>query len=512
MNINIKNIKKIIAVILLALLVISVSVSCSAGGGDNKNDGDADNFGDSTENQDEAKQTTERIYPDLKEQDFGGYEFRILARTTSQIDWDKWKHRDIYAEQENGDPINDAIYKRTGEIYDTYGIKLKQINSDDIVNDLSKSVRAGTDDYQGLWCWQSQIAQLSTRNALVNLYDVPNLDVSNEWWDQKSIEAFSMGDKLYFVTGELSINAKHDTNAVLFNKKIFNDLAIEYPYKMVYENKWTLDNYISLSKQFSKDLDGDGVRTSKDAYGFIGQWANLYTYMVGCGITAVGKDENNYPVLSLYSERAVNVFDKISEVMYDDTIMINPVQSKVLDEYGGDSIGVWTASREEWFAGNRLLFYMAGIGCVEELRNMESPFGVLPMPKYDENQKEYHSETSQFCTAVGIAATNGNLEAAGYTLEAMSALSCNELKAAYYDNLLRRKILRDDESEGMLDVIFSARSYDISMVYDIGGFMGMFVELGNKKSKDFTSAYEKKEAAAVKQLDKLIETYKTMGE
>jgi len=71
----------------------------------------------------------------------------------------------------------------------------------------------------------------------------------------------------------------------------------------------------------------------------------------------------------------------------------------------------------------------------------------------------------------------------------------------------RRKILRDDESAGMPDIIFSTRSYDIGMMYNIGGFLNMFIELGDKKSGDFTSAYEKNEPAAIKQLDKLIETY-----
>ena len=495
--------KKILIIIFGLLIVLS---ACGDGGKKTKQSGE-----NTTQTPDSGgnavPETTKRITPELEEKNFDGYEFTFLG--TNGMNRIYYVSDDILAEEENGDPINDALYKRTGEIYDTYGIKIKQINSNDIGSELNKSVRAGADDYQGLWCWQSQIAQIAMRNALLNLYDVPNLDVSGEWWDKNSIEAFSMGDKLYFVTGELTIDAKSDTYAVLFNKKIFNDLGIEYPYKMVYENKWTLDNYITLVRQFSKDLDGDGLYTSKDAYGFIGQARDLYTYMVGCGITAIGKDENNYPVLSLYSERAVNVFDKISEVMYDDSIMINP--GRVVNEYGGDGLAVWRASREEWFAGNRLLFYVAGIGGVLELREMESPFGVLPMPKYDENQKEYRSLLTEYCVAVGIAATNGNLEAAGYTLEAMSALSCNELKAAYYDNLLRRKILRDDESEGMLDIIFSVRSYDIGMIYNIGGFLDMFIGLGDKKSKDFTSAYEKKEAAAVKQLEKLIETYKTMG-
>ncbi|MCL2816205.1 MAG: hypothetical protein FWD23_16555 [Oscillospiraceae bacterium] len=457
---------------------------------------------------DETETAHAKTVPKLDAKNFDGYEFTFLG--TNGMDGIYYVSDDIIAEEENGDPVNDALVKRASEIYDIYGIKIKQKISNDVIGEFNRDVISGSDAYQGVWCWQSQICQIAVRNALINLYGVPNFDVENEWWDPKSAEAFSIGDKLYFITGELSINAKKDTYAVLFNKKLFNDFGFEYPYKMVYENKWTLDNFITLAKNNSKDLDGDGLWTAKDAYGFVGQPRDLYTYMVGCGITMIGKDKDNYPVLSLYSERAVSVFDKISQIMYDDTTMINP--GRVLSEYGGDGLAVWRASREEWFAGDRILFYVAGVNAVTELRNMESPFGVLPLPKYDENQAEYHSFLTEYCTAVGISAANPNLEAAGYTLEAMSAISCNELKTAFYDNLLKRKILRDDESEGILDVIFSTRSYDVGMMYNIGGFLNMFVDLGTKKSNDFTSVYEKKEPAAMKEIEKLIETYRKLGE
>ena len=454
----------------------------------------------------EAARPKARTTPNLEAKNFGGYEFVFLG--TNGMDGIYYVSDDILAEEENGDPVNDALVKRAIEIDDSYGIKIRQKISNDVIGDFCRDVLSGSDAYQGAWCWQSQICQIATRNALLNLYSLPGFDLENEWWDPKSAEAFSMGGKLHFITGELSINAKKDTYGVLFNKKLFNDFGFEYPYKMVYENKWILDNFISLAKNNSRDLDGDGIWTSKDAYGFVGQPRDLYTYMVGCGITMIAKDKDDYPALSLYSERAVSVFDKISQIMFDDTVMINP--GRVLKEYGGDGLAVWRASREEWFAGDRILFYVAGINSVTELRNMESAFGVLPLPKYDENQEEYHSFLTEYCTAVGISSMNQNLEAAGYVLETMSAISCNELKTAFYETLLKRKILRDDESEGMLDIIFSTRSYDIGMMYNIGGFLNMFVDLGTKKSGEFTSAYEKKEPVAIKEIEKLIETYKEM--
>lgn len=493
--------KKISLYLTAALLLCAVSISCSDDSDSNISDSTA-----ITTSLSAAETEPERILPNLESRDFDGYEFTFIG--TNGMNGIYYVSDDITAENENGEPINDALYGRMLEIEDNFGIVIKSKLADDINSEVNKSIRANENAYQGIWAWQSQVCIFATSNYLQNLYNIPVLNPENTWWDPKATEAFSMGNRLYFIVGELNITAKKDTYGVLFNKVLFEDFALKNPYDLVYENRWTIDNYIEMVKKCSNDIDGDGQWTSKDMYGFVGQPRDLYTYMVGCGISIVSKNEDDYLEYSLYNDRSVTVYNKIAEIMFDDTLMINP--GRVLNEYGGDGLAVWRASREEWFAGDRILFYVAGINSVTELRNMESPFGVLPMPKYDESQAEYRQFLTEYCTVIGIPITNNDLDAAGYTLEAMAAISCNELNTAFYDTLLKRKVLRDNESEGMLDIIFKSRSYDPAMMYNIGGYLNMFINLGTSKSYDFASAYAKSEKSALRALDKLNDTYKEM--
>lgn len=477
----------------VALTVASTLLSCAGESGSEKSETTAAAKETGTE------QMTERILPNLEPRNFGGYEFTFAG--TIGMSGIFYVSDDIVAETETGEPINDSIYRRNAEIEDTYGIKIKALISDDICGEIAKSHRAGDNAYQGMWGWQSQVCISARAGYMYDLYKLPYFESSNPWWDKKSEEAFSIGRSLYFITGELTLWAMRDTYTVLFNKNLFSTYSDKNPYQLVTDGEWVIDEYITLARKCSGDIDGDGEWTSKDMYGFVGQPRDLYTYMVACGVSALSKDENNYYINTLYSDKSVEIFDKIAPLLYDDTVMINP--GRVVNEYGGDGLAVWTASRKEWFAGNRILFYVAGVNAVTELRDMEAPFGILPMPKYDATQKEYRCLLTEYCQVVAILSVNPDTEAAGYVLEAMAALSCNEVKPAYYDILLKRKISRDDESEAMLDIIFTSRAFDPAMVYNVGNYLNLFINLGSAKSYDFASTYAKNEKAAVVAINKL---------
>ena len=60
--------------------------------------------------------------PEMKaELGLDGYEFNIFLREKSQ----KWSNRDVYAGEQNGEVLNDAVYNRNMFLEDTYGFKIK---------------------------------------------------------------------------------------------------------------------------------------------------------------------------------------------------------------------------------------------------------------------------------------------------------------------------------------------------------------------------------------------------
>ncbi|MCL1793174.1 MAG: hypothetical protein FWG34_04830 [Oscillospiraceae bacterium] len=106
--------KKSIAMVSLVLAILTILpaalVSCGendSGGSGKPNDDAAGENQNAQDDQENAE--TEKITYDVPEMDCDGYDFRALCREGWTI---YWYCVDVFAEAENGEPVNDAVYKR----------------------------------------------------------------------------------------------------------------------------------------------------------------------------------------------------------------------------------------------------------------------------------------------------------------------------------------------------------------------------------------------------------------
>jgi hypothetical protein len=159
------------------------------------------------------------------------------------------------------------------------------------------------------------------------------------------------------------------------------------------------------------------------------------------------------------------------------------------------------------FSANKALFMTTQIGVIEELRNMETEFGILPYPKFNSEQKEYAHYVDGHAPLMAIPTSVQDVERVGIISEALSYESYKYLRPAYYDILLNTKYTRDEESSEMLDIILASQVYDFGYVYDNWTIAFIFAELVTAKKADFVSTYEKKENVGKKNLEKILKAY-----
>ena len=95
-------------------------------------------------------------------------------------------------------------------------------------------------------------------------------------------------------------------------------------------------------------------------------------------------------------------------------------------------------------------------------------------------------------------------------LDALGAESKNVLTPAYYDQYLKSKGTRDNDSEEMLDVIFGSMTYDIGYLYNFGELGGMVLNMVNGYQTDLASRYAKYESKALTAIDKMVEAFRDM--
>jgi hypothetical protein len=163
------------------------------------------------------------------------------------------------------------------------------------------------------------------------------------------------------------------------------------------------------------------------------------------------------------TERSFSAMEGCYDIMYDYSFTIN--MHWVGDKLPG-GIQIYPES-EKMFQEDRGLFMWVRLRIVQNLRGMETDFGILPMPKLNEAQQEWYSTVNSF-TGQGVALANlhdaDGLARAGHIMEALAAESKYTVTLAYYDTQLKTKIARDDDSSAMLDIIFSSKVWDVGEI------------------------------------------------
>ena len=496
--------KKIISMLLIAVFMFSV-VSCGTNT-DNSSvsentipeNNNAGSEGDDGDNSDTPKSKWDREPIDLPDMDFNGRDFNVVTIDVTEPN----RMYDLFAvEEQTGEPINDALYTRRINIEERYNINLKYNQVGSPADLARRSILAGDNAHDLIVDTIGNVRNLAGQQILADLYTVPYIsnNITKPWWDQAVIRDLSINGKLYFQAGDIVLRDKLRVSCLYFNKDMAKDLGLEYPYQLVYDGKWTIDTLMEITKGVNIDLNGDGVMDQHDQWGFMSQHEFALQLFSASGEKMVSLDNNGVPIVTMTTPRALDVIQKALAVCLEPGAMFHA------DKIQGSS-NVWlTAS--EYFQENRFLMRASVFEPIpRDLRAMPTDFGILPTPKFNEQQENYHAYAEMSGLVIGIP-INADLEFVGLITEAMAYESGTTLMPAFYDLCLTSKVLRDDESEGMLDIIFTSKVYDIGYIYAIGSMPGILNELVSSGNADFISRFERVEGAINTALQRFIETY-----
>ena len=494
-----KNYKIIISVILLAALVLAVTASCQTNTGSDTNNGNIDSGNlnqDDFSNGSEDEQEPSKILPNLPDVYYDGHEFTILSMSNEDGVWD-----DFFAQEQTGEIINDAIYLRNTYVEDSYGVRINTVNTGHAnmgsgIAALRRTVAAGDHDYDAAVLSAYNASASDLEGLLMDLNSMPPLDLSRPWWDQRANEDLEIKGRMFFTTGDISRAMSDSVWVILFNKKLVQDYGIsEDPYQLVQSGGWTWDKLSEFARMVSADLNGDGEMNQNDRFGLI-----TSDDIMQCMINTIGEksaviNDDGYIELSLYNERTISVFDKLSALIWDETVVFHLQR-------------VPSASGEAMFENEQALFIPTGTRMIGALRAMETNFGILPMPKLDERQSSYSNPIITWWSVFLCAPVlQADAERTAVILEALAAESRYTLRPAYYDRSLIGQHVRDDESEEMLDIIFATRIYDLGWYYQIGGYdMGM-INIMRERRGDFASTFERSLGRAERDIQRINDLF-----
>lgn len=403
--------------------------------------------------------------------------------------------------------LNDAVTKRNNEIETKYGVTITATAVKDVAEALKLDITSELCEYDAALPFMRNAATLAQESFLYDLNDFSDyIHLDQKWWDQSANKALSVGDKLYFTTGDISIMPKIVSFAVTFNKEMlkknFPDVDI---YQMVRDNQWTFDKMVEMSTKVTADTDGKSGMTYDDTWGLSSSYSDAVAYFIGGGGKMLTKDSNDLPVLAIDDQSSITAIQKILE-----QLQIPDKWAFLCDTV--DSSIRWTVSLDV-FGQNRALFRTSAFSAIKKLRAYDDcdEFGIIPLPRVSETQDDYYTYCNAvfaYCAVIPTSLSPERAKFSAYMLELMAFGGMKYITPAYYETTLKYRDFRDEESEEMLDnYIFDNIVYDLGNVYNFGGIQTMITDLMTANSTDIVSKLDSKKSEIENDIQECIEEY-----
>ncbi len=486
--------KTIVSLMLVLIIVLS---GCMQTADSDKSIAETDASSDSIN--DNANSESTRLENNVPDEDYEGHEFMFLTAPHDANGY--WGHIEFYAEEINAVPLNDAIYERNAKIEDQFNIVISEEKDSSWISKFNKAVASGEDVYDCVPLTIHTAATAAVDGKLLDFSKLEYINLDEPWWDPVLNDKFTIANKLFFAIGDMTLIDKEATYIMMFNKDVVRNYNVEDLYQIVHDGKWTMSKLSEISSSITVDMDGNGKFTFDDTVGIVtDDGATLQAMFYTCGGEFFSKDSDDLPVYSLNLDHASSVIEKIQYIYTSqDTMLAQTLQKQGISNPWSD------AGINGMFKQGRALFYGISLTVMNKMRDMNSDFGVIPYPKFSEDQKDYISFVYATADTICVPITSTDPVRTSVILESLCYESMYSVMPAYYDVTITNKTMRDEESAVMLDYIFDHRTMDLSQIYNWGNLYGLLASV--KSSDGFVSSLKKVENSIINSMEKTIDKF-----
>ena len=457
--------KKIVSIIILLSMIVTL-VACGG------NDKDTSNDAYVTDASGEAT-----AFSTVRKADYDGYAVKILYMNAAGMD------RDFKAEELNGSVWNDKVYERNLLVSDTYNVTLsiEQMVTAEVTTLIRNTALSGDSPYD-IYGLQRPNLTLSYEGLLYDMSTVKDIDLTQEWWDQNWVDTMSVNGHLYSLVGDISPSTLQYASSLAFNKVLFANNGLEEPYDLVRQGKWTYEEYFKYVSGVSQDLNEDQTYDEDDYLGVVG-WGTeaSYTLFYGMDISFARVNKSGNIALGYNNEKLIDIYEKVYRLWITENnyIRLSTGGTNAFDNLQ-KVISVFKEDRALFLDS---VLYMIG----DYVSDMESDYGILPMPKYNEDQKEYCSYVGYVIPTTAMAVNVSDPDMIGNIIEACCTSAYDIITPSVYEIITKLQNVRDPDSAEMVDIIIRTKFYDVAHWHTISGYQDFpRVPLTNK-TEDITS-------------------------
>lgn len=435
-----KSVIKIAVLVLALMMSLSILASC---GGVNEEITTAESETQSPDS------TSREVHPSIAKKNYDTEFYISISPDTNQPDlyWVAESRSDamseaVYTRQERVRKyLGTEIFAKTTDGEDRYVAPFKAavMNKDDSVHMLLTHVFYGIDGF-------------ITGNYLTDYNDIPEIDLSADYWKYDFMDELSVKGRIYLGFSEYNILR---TNVVAFNKEMFDrysDAIGEDFYTMVQNYTWTLDKMISIANLVYID-EGEMGKTEDDTFGLVADLeVPSASLLQSSGINIVEMDERGAYKVACYNatnkQKTSDLVDKLHSLVRSESAFFTddiPLPARM-------------------FLTNKGLMYLSRTTSLPGFLDNNIDFGVIPYPMYDENQKNVGYRSLQWGGYICIPSYLKDPVMVGETVE-MLAFFSDKVNVAYYEKLLGKQVADAPLDKEMLNIVWDSVCSDFGLTY-----------------------------------------------
>ncbi len=412
--------------------------------------------------------TSEELNLDLEAIDYNNDEVFFFS-------WNAWYPEfTVDEEAAEGDPVNEAIYKRNLFMEEELGIKLNfyDVNGYDTFQDswidaLKNRVADPETPVDIAACYSR-----SAPYALINGFAVDidtysdDLDLDKIWWPDLVNDVHRIKDRLFYISGDASPGLLYMMHGLFMNKAMFKSLGNDYDLFMqdilgdAEASTWTLDKMIAICAPAYEDNDGVAGKSKGDTLGVIGDQLTLGDPLwqtTGYRLFKQSNEDDEIYLISdeLAGEETVNFVNRIREWAQTDACY-----------FAVENDNIWTYdTTNEHFGASKALFACSRFVNFDSA-SMDIEYAVVPFPKYTADQDRFYTAVGNLYTLYTLCPSSRDLDRAAQTLQTMGYMGYKETTPAIFETVFKGQYSKDDYSIAACNIVRASIVIDAGRTFD----------------------------------------------
>lgn len=321
---------------------------------------------------------------------------------------------------------------------------------------VSKVLTLTGQDNIDLICQYSLAASIGAQQGLyANLLELEHINWDGYYWSDSLYEYNAVNGKMYYCTGDLTGTSIKNMFVMLYNYDMANNHQMGNLYDLVDEGKWTVEKLKELSKNVYMDENNNNMRDVGDTFGLVvGDYRTIDALQAGANLVSIIKDKNNKLVINEQMSGAygTDVVNKLEDMLHNNTGAY--CNTKENEEYGDalqEGKAVFTISMCE--------------NIINTISKSDINYGILPIPKYSEDQENYHTCLNMTYNMYSVPSIARNPNMSGAVLESLSHSGNKNLIPVIYEALQYKYSQRTDDVR-MLEILRKGIIYDPGRTFD----------------------------------------------